>query len=162
LMIKTNKKKAHKEYDQNKQKKGNIKEMDTGNVTLANEDGEKKNAHKVKEIVPPVKEPNDIQKHRMLGQTMQIIMLAGMENHVYRFGNEIKKQKEEGPIGLSLTADCYLIQTDNKFLEKLKCAGINLILYEMLKDDITIGEELEDINGKMERLCLMKKRKRRM
>ena len=124
-----------------------MKEMETGNVTLANDDVKQKKAHKEKEIVPPVKEPNDIQKRRMLGQTMQIMMLAGMENHIYRFGNEIKKQKEGGPIGLSLTgeiADCYLIQRDNKFLEKLNSAGVNLILYERFKDDITIiGEELE-------------------
>ena len=109
--------KAHKECVQNKRKKGNIKEMDTGNVTLANDDVKQNKARKEKEIVPPEKEPNDIQKRRMLGHTMQIMILAGMENHIYRFDNEIKKQTEGGPIDLFLTgeiADCYLIQWDKK------------------------------------------------
>ena len=41
-------------------------------------------------------------------------------------------------------ADCYLIQWDKKFISKLKSLGINPIIYQRFKDDITIvAEELE-------------------
>ena len=83
----------------------------------------------------------------MLAKSIGIMILAGMNNHVYVFGNKIKKQNEGGPIGLSLTgeiADCYLIQWDKKFISKLKSLGINPIIYQRFKDDITIvAEELE-------------------
>ena len=72
---------------------------------------------------------------------VEIMALAGMENHVYKFENIIRKQKSGGPIGLSLTgdiADCYLIGWDKKFREKLKVLRIEEMLYDRYKDDITI------------------------
>ena len=69
------------------------------------------------------------------------MIIVTMENHVYRFGNEIRRQREGGPIGLSLTgeiADCYMINWDRQFLEKLKSLGIDPAIYERFKDDITI------------------------
>ena len=56
----------------------------------------------------------------MLSKAVEIMIIVGMENHVYQFGNEIKKQTKGGPIGLSLTgevADYYLIGWDKKFEE---------------------------------------------
>ena len=79
--------------------------------------------------------------------------VLGMENHVYRFENTIRKQKSGGPIGLSLTgdiADCYLIGWDKEFIEKLKSLGIDLILYERFKDDITISVECLEKGSKYE------------
>ena len=69
------------------------------------------------------------------------MIIATLENHVYRFGNEIRRQKEGGPIGLALTgeiADCYMINWDRQFLAKLKSLGIDPAIYERFKDDITI------------------------
>ena len=86
---------------------------------MANSD-EENHAHKV---ISPVKYPDDTQKLRMLSKSVEIMIIAGMENHVYKFENELKKQVEGGPIGLALTgevADCYLIGWDKKFLNKLE------------------------------------------
>ena len=69
------------------------------------------------------------------------MIVATLENHIYRFGQEIRRQREGGPIGLALTgeiADCYMINWDRQFLEKLKSLGITPALYERFKDDITI------------------------
>ena len=37
----------------------------------------------------------------MIGKIIEIMILAGMENHVYRFGGVIRKQTEGGPMGLA-------------------------------------------------------------
>ena len=86
---------------------------------------------------------------------IEIMALAGMENHVYKFENIIRKQKSGGPIGLSLTgdiADCYLIGWDKKFKQKLRTLGINEILYDRYKDDITIMAESLEIGSKYAKL----------
>ena len=49
----------------------------------------------------------------MLAKSVEVMIVTSLENHVYQFGNEIRKQKEGGPIGLALTgeiADCYMIE----------------------------------------------------
>ena len=105
--------------------------MDSDDVTPANRDAED-------EIIAPTKIPDDEQKRQMFSKSVEIMILAGMENHVYTFGNEIKKQKDGGPIGLSLTG------------EIADCFGINLILYQRFKDDITIVTEELDKGSKLE------------
>ena len=85
------------------------------------------------------------------------MIVAGMKNHIYKFGEEIRKQKSGGPIGLGLTgevADCYMIEWDKKFLDKLKQLGIPPIIYLRFKDDTAIvikslekGSKFE--NGKL-------------
>ena len=80
----------------------------------------------------------------MLGKAIEIMMKTGMENQVYRFHNKIRIQKKGGPIGLALTgevADCYMLNWDRKFLEKLKTIGIEPLVYSRLKDDILIALE---------------------
>ena len=89
----------------------------------------------------------------MLGKVIQIMALVGMENHVYKFGNIIRKQKSGGPIGLALTgdiADCYLIEWDKKFIQKTKLLGIDLLLYKRYKDDIFIVAEVIEKGSKYE------------
>ena len=79
--------------------------------------------------------------------------LVGMENHVYKFRNIIRKQKSGGPIGLALTgdiADCYLIEWDKKFIQKTKLLGIDLLLYKRYKDDIFIVAEVIEKGSKYE------------
>ena len=71
----------------------------------------------------------------MLGKAIEIMMKTGMENQVYRFHNKIRIQKKGGPIGLALTgevADCYMLNWDRKFLEKLKTIGIESFVYSRL------------------------------
>ena len=111
----------------------------TKDVTPVCDDGKGTKAHKesarkeAPTIISPVRNPNDLEKRKMVGKIIEIMALAGMENHVYKFENIIRRQTSGGPIGLSLTgdiADCYLIGWDKKFKEKLKILGINEILYD--------------------------------
>ena len=77
----------------------------------------------------------------MLGNAVKLLVVAGMKNYVYRFGNEIRIQNSGGPIGLGLTgevADCIMIDWDRKLLEKLNSLGINPEIYARYKDDITV------------------------
>ena len=92
------------------------------------------------------------------------MIVATLENHVYRFGNDIRRQADGGPIGLALTgeiADCYMINWDKEFLEKLKSLGIDPALYERFKDDITVIIRCLDLgpNIRMGNLWLILKRK---
>ena len=114
-------------------------DCETGNVTLVCDDSQQKKAHK--ELVEPKRVPNQVDRKKMVGKMLEIMIIAGMENHVYEFKNVIRKQSDGGPIGLTLTgevADCYMVDWDKKFLDKLKSVGINLIIYLRFKDDITI------------------------
>ena len=64
-----------------------------------------------------------------------------IRNHIYKFGNELRIQKEGGPMGLGLTGDvaeCYMVHWDKEFLAKLEALGITPCIYERFKDDITI------------------------
>ena len=134
-------------------------EMVTKDVTPVCDDGKRSKAHKKRAektaptIISPVRYPNNLEKRKMIGKMIEIMALAGMENHVYKFENIIRKQRSGGPIGLSLTgdiADCYLIGWDKKFKEKLRTLGINEILYDRYKDDITIMTESLEKGSKYE------------
>ena len=141
--------KTHKKRGENLQNGEELKQIDSGDVSIASDDVHENEAHKKR---GKIVHPNDIQKRRMLSKTVEIMIIAGMENHVYRFGNEIKKQMAGGPIGLSLTgevADCYLIGWDKKFLKRLEELGINIIIYERFKDDITIVAEALERGSKL-------------
>ena len=99
------------------------------------------------DVIPPSRLPTKTEEDKLFAKTIEIMSIAGMDNHVYKFANKLYKQKSGGPIGLALTgdiADCYLIQWDKKFIRKLKYLNINLIFYKRFKDDITIiTEDLE-------------------
>ena len=44
-------------------------------------------------IVPPVRKPTKVEERKMIGKVIEIMSIAGMENHIYNFGNTIRKQK---------------------------------------------------------------------
>ena len=79
--------KVHKKHGKHVKRKRETKETKSGDVTMANSD-EETEAHK---LISPVKYPDDIQKRRMLSKTVEIMIIVGMENHVYIFGNDLKK-----------------------------------------------------------------------
>ena len=105
-------------------------------------DDEATEAHKNEEpFLKPVRTPTDTEKRNMLAKSIEIMIIATLENHIYKFGNEIRRQKEGGPIGLAITgeiADCYMLNWDKEFLKKMKALEIDPALYERFKDDITI------------------------
>ena len=78
----------------------------------------------------------------MFGKALEIMIVLCMDNHVYQFENQIRIQKEGGPIGLKLTgeiADCLMIDWDKKLLAELKKYKIIPEIYTRFKDDITIA-----------------------
>ena len=122
----------------------NHKNSDTIIVTTAQDDGEQENAHKKEKeekFHQPIRTPNDVEKRNMLAKSIEIMIIATLESHVYKFGNEVRRQKIGGPIGLAITgeiADCYMINWDKQFLKKLSSVGISPAIYERFKDDITL------------------------
>ena len=133
--------KEQKENTLNTKDVGDQKNL--GNVTSANDEGKQKRAHKEK-FTAPIRKPTKSEERIMLGKAIEIMIKAGMENHVYRFHNKIRIQKTGGPIGLALTgevADCYMLNWDKKFLNKLKTLGMVPLVYSRFKDDILIAIE---------------------
>ena len=117
------------------------------------DDGQQNEAHKEDPYLKPFRSPTDGEKRNMLAKSVEIMIITSMENHVYKFGNEIRRQKEGGPIGLALTgeiAECYMINWDKLFLEKLKSLGISPEIYERFKDDITMMLEVIEKGTKFE------------
>ena len=133
--------------------------------------GEKKKKIKDKDLDDPevfrkpLREPNKIEKRNMLAKSIEIMIIITLENHVYKFGNEIRRQREGGPIGLSLTgeiADCYMIHWDKQFLKKLEQFGIEVFVYERFKDDITIVVESLEEGTKYENSSLINDSEKRI
>ena len=78
----------------------------------------------------------------MLGKVIEMLIVAGMTNHVYRFKNEIRIQINGGPIGLSLTgqvADCFMIDWEQRYMNKLEKYNLFPLLYTRFKDDILMA-----------------------
>ena len=87
----------------------------------------------------PAREPTDNEKRAMIMQSIRIILEYIMNNHVYTFANEIKRQKKGGPIGLDITgaiAQVFMIWWDRAFKSKLVAIGIELLMLKRYVDDI--------------------------
>ena len=83
---------------------------------------EEKDTKDEDDFEPPSRKPTPVEERRMIGKVIEMLIIAGMTNHVYRFNNQIRIQVNGGPIGLSLTgqvADCYMIDWDSKYLKRL-------------------------------------------
>ena len=103
----------------------------------------KVNKDKFKEkFNPPKRKPTKEEERKMIGKAMEVLIISCMKNHVYKFGNKIRKQSDGGPIGLALTgeiADCFMIRWDKKFLQKCRDVGIKLTTYSRFKDDTFVA-----------------------
>ena len=114
---------------------------DTNNVTLVADDEKRNEAHKSK-YEAPKRKPTKAEERKLVGKSIELMIVTCMKNHVYRFDNKIRLQLKGGPIGLALTgevAECYMINWDKKFLQKVKDIGINLNVYSRFKDDILVA-----------------------
>ena len=63
---------------------------------------------------------------------------ACLENHMYCVGDKIYLQTRGGPIGLELTGAVsrpFMARWDRMYLERVKEAGVNMLLYERYVDD---------------------------
>ena len=54
-------------------------------------------------FVPPAREPTTEEIRVMMGLALETAVLAVMENHMYRYNNTVRKQKDGGPIGLRIS-----------------------------------------------------------
>ena len=80
----------------------------------------------------------------MFGKALEILIVTTLKNHVYQFNNQLRIQRNGGPIGLKLTgevADCVMVEWDKKLNEKLKKVDIKPLVYTRFKDDITVITE---------------------
>ena len=90
----------------------------------------------------PNKQPDEYTKRVMFREAMRVVLAIIMNNHVYTFDNEIRKQVRGGPIGLQLTgvlAQTFMIWWDKEFAARLKEFGIGKKLNERYADDINIA-----------------------
>ena len=51
----------------------------------------------------PIRMPSNQELRKMFGKALEIMLVLCMNNHVYKFGNKIRLQKQGGPIGLRLS-----------------------------------------------------------
>ena len=51
---------------------------------------------------PPVRLPDEQEKKETLAQVLKIVILAVLQNHTYKFKNEVRLQTDGSPIGLEL------------------------------------------------------------
>ena len=89
---------------------------DTNNVTLVADDEKRNEAHKSK-YEAPKRKPTKAEERKLVGKSIELMIVTCMKNHVYRFDNKIRLQLKGGPIGLALTgevAECYMINWDKK------------------------------------------------
>ena len=90
-------------------------------------------AHKQK-FKPPVRKPTKIEERKMVGKVIEMLIVAGMTNHVYRFRNKIRIQIDGGPIGLSLTgqvADCFMVDWDKRYLRRLEKYNLKIVNFDL-------------------------------
>ena len=86
-------------------------------------------------------EPNDAETKKLLAEALRIVILFIMKNHIYQFDNQIKRQKDGGPIGLELTGDLaqiFMIWYDNRLLDRLREENITVLMYKRYVDDINM------------------------
>ena len=91
---------------------------------------------------PPLRKPTELEERKLLGKVVEMLIIAGMTNHVYRFKNSIRIQMNGGPIGLSLTgqvADCFMIDWEQKYMKTLEKYNLKPVLYTRFKDDILMA-----------------------
>ena len=64
-----------------------------------------------------------------------------MENRYFEIGGQVYKQQKGSPIGLDLLV--YMTKWDRKLLNKLKCVGLKVELYNCYVDDVVLMWAIE-------------------
>ena len=85
--------------------------------------------------------PSSHTKKKMLAEAIKVAVRFVMNNHMYIFNGEPRQQQKGGPIGLGLTGDVaqvFMCWWDREFIRKMEDAGIGVILYKRLVDDINL------------------------
>ena len=99
----------------------------------------------------PLRDPYELEKRKMFAVGICIGVKLVMTNHIYKFGETLRRQNDGGPIGVELTgglADLFMLYWDKKFLKKLEELNINVKGYKRFKDDTNIILNPADRNVK--------------
>ena len=86
---------------------------------------------------PPLRKPTELEERKLVGKVVEMLIIAGMTNHVYRFRNSIRIQMNGGPIGLSLTGQ--VADWEQKYMTTLEKYNLKPLLYTRFKDDILMA-----------------------
>ena len=76
-----------------------------------------------------------------IGLVIENIILLGMGNHLYQFGNQVRLQNDTGATGYDMTglcADVYMVWWMDKFVNKLNQLNIKLDVNVRFKDDLNL------------------------
>ena len=90
---------------------------------------------------PLDREPDDDIKKKMIAEAITIAVEFVMRNHMYTFSGQLRRQARGGPIGLALTGDVaqvFMCWWDGEFIRRMEEAGIDVILYKRLVDDVNL------------------------
>ena len=83
--------------------------------------------------VPPRRRPSVIERKKMTARMVEIGLVQVMTNNVYKFGGDIRIQKEGGAIGVRATGDvakAVMVDWDSKFNERLEKILTKPLLYK--------------------------------
>ena len=83
-----------------------------------------------------------MEERKIIGKSIEIMIVEGMKNHIYQFQNVIRKRSKGGLIGLALTGeigDCCMLDWDRKFMNKLNEINLLPTLYSRFKDDMLVA-----------------------
>ena len=81
----------------------------------------------------------------MIREAFMIALEILLKKHCYRFNGHIKKQENGGPIGLDITgvvAKIFMCWWDEKLLQGIKKAKLDVFLYKRYVDDINACVEV--------------------
>ena len=84
-------------------------------------------------------------KKTMFREALKIVLELILQNHIYVFNNEIRKQVEGGPIGMDLTgvvAKIVMAWWDREMLKLLRENNMRVHLYKRYVDDINISVDM--------------------
>ena len=87
----------------------------------------------------PTTKPEPSQQRVMLVEALRIALKLVMDNHMYEFDNEIRRQTSGGAIGLELTgtiAQVFMVWYDKQIVNKLTEIGLEPLAYKRYVDDI--------------------------
>ena len=100
-------------------------------------------------FIPPARRPTKDEERTMVALGLEEALLTVFNHHVYSFGQEIHRQLDGGPTGLTATgaaAKVFMLDWCETFQEKLKKAttnipSFNLYLHKLYVDDNNFATE---------------------
>ena len=95
---------------------------------------------KVISWVPPLRKPHPSEIRKMFGIALERLVIVCLSNHVYKFKNVARKQKNGSATGLDLVnalSDLYLLWWDEQFCNVVEKLTIMMDINVRFKDEST-------------------------